>query len=292
MAAYSSLDLTELKALAVQYGVRFNRAEQVKGGMANTSYLLDDSHILSVLNNHDEASANELAGIVAHVSSHGVETPELIERLEGGTVTSAGATPVILRPFIPGIPLSERPDQRPADIGELLAKIHTVPPLSGFRSRLRRIPASWRNDLAGHSCADLVAAIETAEAFEASGAFERDAFVFTHGDLFPDNIIERPDGSLVPIDWEAAAMDSALFDLGITLVTAASAKDGFSDARVGTMIDGYRRMRVFDWDDELILKAGKYATAMLAFSRFMRHHIRFPNPAMHDSYKEMLAFAR
>ncbi len=292
MADYSLLNEGELRRLATEFGVTFTRSAQIKGGMANSSYLLDDVYVLSVLNNHDWASANELAGIVAHVSAHGVKTPGLMARLDGGTVARFGGMPVILRPYVAGVPLSERGNLRLGDVGALLASIHMVPPLDGFRSRLRRIPASWRNDLSGQSCADLIAAMETAEVFEATGIFEREAFVFTHGDFFPDNIIERPDGELVPIDWEAAAMDSALFDLGIALVTAATPEDGFRGASVQQMIEGYLRVRRVAWDDELIFGAARYAAVMLGFARFVRHNVRFPNTAMKDGYKEMLALAQ
>jgi homoserine kinase type II len=292
LADYSLLDEGDLRELAAEFGVTFMRAARVKGGMANSSYLLDGTYILSVLNNHDLVSANELAGIVAHVNAHGVTTPGLIARRDGGTVARFGDVPVILRPYVAGVPLSERSDLRGGDVGALLAGIHMVPPLDGFRSRLRRIPAAWRDDLAGQSCPDLVATVEAAEAFEATGVFEHETFVFTHGDFFPDNIIEQPDGELVPIDWEAAAMDSALFDLGIALVTAATREEGFHSGRARLMVDGYARVRGVAWDEALVLGAARYAAAMLGLARFVRHNVRLPNAAVKDSYREMLALAK
>ncbi|MGR7002442.1 phosphotransferase family protein [Yinghuangia aomiensis] len=60
------------------------------------------------------------------------------------------------------------------------------------------------------------------------------ADVVCHGDLFMDNLVERPDGSLAVIDWETASIDDPVFDLGMAAVGLCQSPEGTASTPPGS----------------------------------------------------------
>ena len=113
--------------------------------------------------------------------------------------------------------------------------------------------------------------------------------VLTHGDLYPDNLIVRPDGGLSVIDWETASLDDPLLDLGMALVGLAEVGGQLDSDRVRAVLDGYSSVRPLDsGDTELLPSMAEHAALIIAFHRYYRHNVRFPNPAQAHRYKEMV----
>ena len=136
-------------------------------------------------------------------------------------------------------------------LGAFLGRVHRVlPPMQEWRR-----PPSWPDDWAGmiptqpgpsalwtQSLRDTVPLLDAASSLCAAGAAEQVPLVRTHRDLHSHNVIERPDGHVVVIDWDAASTQRPDWEL----VEAALELSGYlagtpSRPVVDAFVGAYRR---------------------------------------------------
>jgi Ser/Thr protein kinase RdoA (MazF antagonist) len=110
----------------------------------------------------------------------------------------------------------------------------------------------------------------------------------THGDFFPDNIVVQSDGSMAILDWEHAAADFPVVDLGFAIAGMANEDGLFSAERMTTFLRGYASSRPLQTEDIEHLRATTiYAAAIMGFLRYVRSHIFFPETAANCRHLEM-----
>jgi len=297
MATYTNLDLVDLPAVTAYYGIELSAAEPLKGGFANSSFCLncaEGDFVLTALDNHDPQSAAQLARWTRLLFRAGLPTAEVIAGMDGKDTLVAGERPFILKKMIPGHVVDPLPpDQMPA-AGRLLARLHGISdPDLDLPVGTRRLSESYRALIEGFPdqafvkwLTDHLAEIDRKEA-----AHHRDK-VPVHGDLFADNLIVGPDGSLSIIDWETVTLDDPLLDLGMAAVGICQDEAGcLSMERLCLLLQGYCDERplgeesLADLPLEII-----HAAVIIAFHRYYRHNVRFPNPDCRDFYKAMIGF--
>lgn len=121
------------------------------------------------------------------------------------------------------------------------------------------------------------------------GAGRRD--VVTHGDLFDDNLIVRPDGGLAILDWETVSLDDPLLDLGMAAVGLTREDGLLVYERLNALVSGYVEISPLSEDELTALPSEiEHAALIIAFHRYYRHNIRFPDPAHSTIHTEMVTF--
>src|ERR1700716_2485351 len=86
MAAYTKLDAAELSRVLLEYGLECDSSTHMASGYANTSYLMSCEGaelVLTVLDNHDEASAGTLVRLLDHLEAHGVAVGPVVKTASG-----------------------------------------------------------------------------------------------------------------------------------------------------------------------------------------------------------------
>ena len=231
MATYTNLDLVDLLAVTAHYGIELSAAEPLKGGFANSSFHLncaEGNFVLTALDNHDAQSAAQLARWTRLFFRAGLPTAEVIAGADGEDTLVAGERPFILKRMIPGQVVEPLPLGQMPTAGKLLARLHGISdPDLDLRVGTRRLSEAHRALIEGFPdqafakwLTDHLNEIDRKEA-----AHHRDK-VPVHGDLFADNLIVGPDGSLSIIDWETVALDDPLLDLGIAAVGVCQDEEG------------------------------------------------------------------
>ena len=62
--------------------------------------------------------------------------------------------------------------------------------------------------------------------------------------------------------------------------------------RINRLVRGYQSVRpLIELESDLLFDATIYASAMLAFHRFVRHNVRYPDPAKRDLHRELVYLA-
>ncbi|MET8406426.1 phosphotransferase [Streptomyces sp900116325] len=120
-------------------------------------------------------------------------------------------------------------------------------------------------------------------------AFGQDRAVI-HGDFSASNLVLGDHISV--IDWETATWDDPLLDIGMALVSIAPIGTRYDPVRASAFLSGYRESGEDNgMQDQDLLDAIEHAALILAFHRYNRHHLRFPDPSKQNLYKEAVNFA-
>jgi len=299
VATYTSLDTLDLPTITRHYGLGTPAAKPLKGGAANSSFLLEttqgDSFVLTALDNHELDSARHLAGITRAFADAGLPTAHVVANLDGQDITVVDGHRFLLKKLIPGQVADPLPIELLPAAGGILARLHGLPAQGlDLPVGTRRLSPHHQDLIADFPdrefadwLTDRLATITRHEADHQRGA------VPIHGDLFADNLIVGPDGSLSIIDWETASLDDPLLDLGMAAVgLCQDAKGLLSTDRVHQLLQGYAAQRPLSDEDLAELPTEiVHAALIIAFHRYYRHTIRYPNPERATYHRPMMEFA-
>lgn len=297
VATYTRVHDIDTAQINAMYGLDRLTLAPLTGGAANSSFKATTPHgafVMTILDNHGHASAHRLAAHTEAMFELGMPTAEVVRNIEGDPVSIIGDRPVLLKRWIPGsVPDRLSGDQLIA-AGGLLARLHGLPPV-----RIPDLPAGTRRLSPVH-----LAAIDEFPDREFADWLQRgladvqadedrlgDEAVICHGDVFADNLIVRPDGTLALIDWETVSLDGAVLDLGMTLLGLANTNGTLDRDKADPIVTGYTRQRPLT-EAQLAALPGEieHAALIIAFHRYYRHNVRFPDPAKSHMHIEMIGF--
>lgn len=118
-----------------------------------------------------------------------------------------------------------------------------------------------------------------------------EVLVLTHGDLFADNVIVRPDCTLAVIDWETLSLDRPFLDVGMAVVGLARVGTTLPLDRLHDLVAGYSDARQLTVEQDHLLVEVLHAAIITAYHRYYRHVIRYPDERLQGTYHEIWEFA-
>ncbi|MCK9900540.1 phosphotransferase [Frankia sp. Cpl3] len=299
MANYTTADQVDLDTVSQHYGLADIQISPLRGGAANSSFhLFSDSgeFTLTVLDNHNISSARRLAAHTQTVFGLGIPTTEVVPTIAGDLVAALGSRPTILKRWISGevrdpLPLSLLPAA-----GNILASIHQLTAqaagLSDVPSETRRLSpvdeaaiSQFMDENFGGWLSEQMKKVHALE--EERKGIKR----IVHGDLFADNIIVGENGQLSVLDWETISLDDPLLDLGMAIVGLGQRDGLLATDRMDLLISGYREVEELNESDLVALPIEIVNAALIiAYHRYVRHNIRFPDPSKSGIHVEMIKF--
>jgi Ser/Thr protein kinase RdoA (MazF antagonist) len=275
MAMVFKTELTESHGVAIarEFSLGPVVCGYIDGGARNSTYLLSgprNSYVATVLESQNHASAEAYGAFLHEVARCGISTPPPIKTRAGRWVYLVENKPVIVTPFVEGKNAGFLSDAELFELGVLLARVHLSRVSCDIPPTLRIGPSdlSWLTQAKDNPFSRwaLRQHARTADVAEEEGPRSP-----THGDPFRDNIVVAPDGALVLIDWEDAALDRPVFDLAQAALAHGGGLDTVVD-RVECLLAGYNsdRSRGAISIDEA-LRAALYAGLVVAYGRYRRH---------------------
>lgn len=296
MADYTHLTNEEIAEVCRCYGLDYRRSLHIDGGMANSSYLVhctQGDYVLTVLDNHDAASARRLVDLMGYLVSCGVPTSMPVADLHGEYLAMHGDHPIIIKHHLPGMCVRELPDSFLPAAGALLAAVnllHPEPARFGLR-RGRRLPADTAEMLEQFADQDFARWLNEQLQRAQLPSPDDNLASLVHGDVCSDNIVVGPGETLALLDWETAVIDLPVVDLGMAVFGLCRSDGQFRPDRAVALIEGYQRAHVLcAAEHELLLPATVYAALLIGYHRYVRHHIRYPAPARQHLYREIPPF--
>ncbi|MFB6548390.1 phosphotransferase [Streptomyces sp. NPDC056405] len=300
MAHYTTADQIDLSSVADRYGLTGVSLTVLSGGAANSSFRLacdQGEYVLTSLDNHDEDTANTLARHTRAFRRLGLPTSEVVPATDGSLIVPVGDRLLVLKRWIAGTVEQPLPLALLSEAGSLLARLHAlVPDADG----LDDVPVGSRRLSAEHLAsvpdfADQEFAQWLTSRLDRVRGAEADSHrppCLIHGDLFDDNVIVRDDGGLSVLDWETVSLDDPLLDLGMAAVGLAQDEVGLLDTeRLYALLDGYEKLRPLATVDRAMLPLEiEHAALIIAFHRYHRHNVRFPNPERATYHRAMVRF--
>jgi homoserine kinase type II len=299
MATYSTLEPPDVARLAEMYGFGLTDVRPLDGGMATSSFTAQAPRgkvVVSILDNQDDAQAVCLAQTTDRMYRENVPTCEVVRRLDGGLLAPIRGKSVIVKTYLPGRTLGQLPDELLPAATEMLGRIHRVDPAGlDVPVGLRRLSPALRQIIDDFPNREHAAWLRRRLArldryFPPEDDPRRDRWRLIHGDFTPSNIVVSDGGQQMwTIDWETVTVDDPMLDCGMSAMNMCVVDNRLSPHRLKLFAEGYRRAGC-SFEDDRIRPSVEYAAVIVAFHRYRRHNIRFPNPARRDYYRLMVDF--
>ena len=297
MARYTTLSPTELDRIVSQYPIGTPlKLEEIPGGFGNSNFKLtttDDEFLLKICDEKDPAELNMQIALLQHLHQHAYPTVYPILTKDQKPLTHETFGSVMLYPFLQG----EEPHPSPntlAQLGEALAKLHCIPPISGlprFAMGISQMTPFFKEvqgtQFATHPFVEsLKSQLESMEP-------QLNAPLPTgllHGDLFLDNTLFDGDEMVAILDFEEGCYDTLLIDVGMTLIGSCYTPQHQLDIEAAKrFLNAYNASRPLTESEWRYLDCFvHYAALSIAFWRFRQFNIRRPNPHRTNTYQEMI----
>jgi Ser/Thr protein kinase RdoA (MazF antagonist) len=203
-------------------------------------------------------------------------------------VSTPGGSGVLVTRFVEGTP----PDQSERTLralGEVLGRLNTLPegtggvardagslhhysPAGGGPRREIDAAASWLDEVEDKVPAKNRAPFDLLrKQLVAADDCHGLPLALVHPDPVPKNVIAKPDGGLVMVDWTGAGRGPRLVPLALLIWASAAGKDGWSLDRVDPVVAGYCS-RVSLGREELARLANVMRVRPLIFACRRYHH--------------------
>jgi homoserine kinase type II len=297
LANYSTLEPSDVTQLEEMYGFEMAPLIPLAGGMATSSFTTETARgrlVVSILDNQDEAGALRLAEITEHMWRQNVPTCEVVRRLDGALISAVRGKSVLVKRFLPGETRGQLPDELLPAAAEMLGRIHsTGAPRLDIPVGLRRLSPALRQIIGDFPNREHALWLRQRlrhldRFFPPENDPRRSRWTLIHGDFTPSNIVVCGE-KMWTIDWETVTIDDPMLDCGMSVMNMCVADDHLSPRRLKLFAEGYRRSGL-PFEDDRIRPSVEYAAVIVAFHRYRRHNIRFPNPERKDYYRLMVDF--
>lgn len=297
MPQYTSLSNEELSEIIQHYDIgKPIKLEDIQGGYGNSNFKLTTTKGTFLLKICDEKNVDQLkmqVGLLDHLQQHAYPTVYPILQKDDEALLTSNNYHVMIYPFLNGgTPLPSH--QVLTQIGEALAKLHSIPPqpdLPCFPMGISEIipfqDEVKNTQFSGHPFLTwLKSELEWIE----PEIKKQLPTGLLHGDLFLDNTLFDVDNLIAIIDFEEVCYDKMMIDIGMTIIGCCYIADNQLDlVSVNGFLESYNAIREMtdeEWDslDTYV----HYAALSIAFWRFRQFNIRHPNESSADKYFEMI----
>lgn len=297
MARYTTLSSSELAHTVAQYAIGTPlKLEEVHGGFGNSNFKLtttDGEFLLKVCNEKGSAELKMQISLLEHLHDHAYPTVYPILTKDQKPLTHETFGSVMLYPFLQG-KQPQSSSNTLAQLGEALAKLHRIPPISGlpcFAMGISQIAPFFKEvqgtQFATHPFVEsLKSQLESMEP-------QLDVPLpmgLLHGDLFLDNALFDGDQMVAVLDFEEGCYDTLLIDVGMTIVGCCyTSQHELNIKAAHQFLDTYNAVRPLaesEWEhlDCFV----HYAALSIAFWRFRQFNILRPDAHRANTYQEMI----
>ena len=297
MARYTTLSPTEVAYIAAQYPIGTPlKLEEIAGGFGNSNFKLtttDGEFLLKICDEKDMGELNMQIALLQHLHEHAYPTVYPILTIDEKPLTHETFGSVMLYPFLQG----EQPQPSPntlAQLGEALAKLHCIPPISGlprFAMGISQMTPFFKEvqstEFAAHPFVkSLKLQLESIEP-QLTAPLPTGLL---HGDLFLDNTLFDGDEMVAILDFEEGCHDILLIDVGMTIIGGCyTSQHQLNPEAAQRFLDAYNALRPLTENEWKHLDCFvHYAALSIAFWRFRQFNIRRPDVHRANTYKEMI----
>jgi homoserine kinase type II len=253
VSVFTAVSRSDAEALLARYELGpIVDLQGIAAGIENTNYFLDTARGRFVLTLFEKLTAAELPfylGLMAHLSSRGVNCPAPVADREGQVLTTVNGRPACLVTRLRGNGVEVPSAMHCAAVGQALSSMHLAGADFGMQMENPRGPRWWHEAAARVECFLDVGQRELLRTELAYQDAVRAADLprgVIHADLFRDNVLFEDTRIGGLIDFYFACTDVWLFDVAVTLNDWCLAQDGTVDgACAKALLTAYRDVRPF-----------------------------------------------
>ena len=228
---------------------RIQSTDYQREGYSNRSYRVETKSGVFLFREFLQQSRRQVLqefALLSAVENHGCPVPRPISSLAGENLIAANGRLFALFPFIAG---AEPPlcNETARQVGRAAGHLSLINGVEGFDALLG---ASWMNAMEFMKSPAARALSEDEQLFirEESAYFQRALPTdlprgVIHGDLFPDNVLFEKDELVAILDFEEAADDTLVLDVGIAINGFCFINQELDRALMEAFLEGYESCR-------------------------------------------------
>lgn len=297
MARYTTLTSEELADIVAHYTIGTPvQFEEISGGFGNSNFKLtttDDTFLLKICDEKNLVELQMQIALLEHLRQHAYPTAYPILQKNGDALHVTPNYRVMIYPFLDGgMP---QPSQRVlTQIGEALAKLHRIPPLSElprFPMGIAQItPFLKEVKMTQFATHPFLVWLKSELEWIKPELNKPLPIGLLHGDLFLDNTLFDGNQMVAILDFEEGCRDTLLIDVGMTIIGCCyTAQHELDMASVHGFLNAYNTLRPLTDNEWNSLDCFvHYAALAIAFWRFRQFNIRHPDVRSADTYHEMI----
>jgi homoserine kinase type II len=261
----------------------------VPGGTDNTNYFVVTSRgsfVLTLLERIDDKASDFAAALAQHLFKNDIPCAPPLKQRDGTAFTTLKEKRVVLAPRLAGASRLEPSTEECAQVGDVLARIHTVAQKFDL-TRPNPYGYEWLKDAREKLSALLSSSQRSlfdAQLQELAQLKPTPASQIIHGDLFRDNVLFDAGRISGVIDLYFACNEHWLLDLAITVNDWCWRNEVFDLSKFTALSGAYRALRSFNkYERQCWPLFLRYAALRFWASRLIDQH--FPRSGQHVTSK-------
>ncbi len=264
-------------------------------GGYSTNYFIQNKtqkYILTICEDNTRQQTLSLTNLLIYLDKHHFQTNQVISTKNREYVLEHNGKPVYLKKFLEGEIVKRPTKQFIEHLVTRIAQLHDIPCpdviATGFPYGLLYVDEVISSDI-DHPYIEW---LKTKLKYLEASIPDQLPTGLVHGDIFPDNIIQKNGNLVAIIDFEEVSNYPLIFDLG-TAITGLLAIDNTIDMSYPkALIKGYQKMKSLKSIEKKSLNLFCiYAAVNTSIWRFLQFHVRFPIPEKSTHHQQMVDIA-
>ncbi len=296
MTLYTNLTSREIAEFAKTYSIgKVRNYYPMKRGYTNSNYFIQTNHqkyILTICEDKTPQQTRTLMNLLNHLHQHLFQSNQVIASKNDEYVLQYNDKPVYMKKFLEGEVVEKPTVQFIEHLGTRIAQLHNIKIpddiTTAFPYGLSYFAEITSIDL-DHPYIEW---LKTKSNYLHKSIPDQLPTGLVHGDIFPDNIIQK-DGNLgAIIDFEEVSNYPFIFDLGMATTGIFADYNVIDLCFPKALVKGYQKVRMLEpLEKELLKLFTFYGAVATSFWRFRQFHIRFPTPEKSTHHQYMVDIA-
>ena len=295
MAAYTELQENDIGEIASRYDLTILDYEPIVAGASSSNYLLraqQGSYVLTVFDDKTFALTVEQGRLLSLLKEYAFPTTRPLVAVNGKIVIMHKARPVMIKEYVAGQVVPYPDETMLYQVGTAMAKLHQVP-WPDFLSNRRPYGVRKFSSIQGQNIdreyeSWITKRLPYLEQRKPQGLPRG----LIHGDLFYDNVLFDGTRLTAIIDFEDAACDDKVFDLGMGIVGLCRKGQRVVPEKARALVKGYEQIRDLEEGEKKALQLYvEYAAATVSCWRYWKYHIAAQSVENADKHWQMVRVA-
>jgi homoserine kinase type II len=296
MVYYTELTKKEI----ANFGELFNLGHveyfhPLEGGFSNSNFLLiteKGKYVLTICEDRTLEQVRPLMALLQHLEAHNFHTSELLKSSNGEFLLEVDNKPVYLKSYIEGLVPMNLSLASLEHLGKMIAKLHKIQIFESIPDAYSYWSDYFTEVTTTSPSHPYVDWLHQKTQFFKEHLPNDLPRGLVHGDIFADNLVEKKNGNLIIIDFEAVSHSPFIFDIGMALIGVCSQKNHISFRKVKALIKGYQQERELNQKEKNCLKLFTiYSATALSAWRFQQFELKFPALKTFKSYQHVVDIA-
>jgi len=295
MAALRQLQESDIRAIADSYNLTIIDSEPIAAGASSSNYLLraqQGSYVLKVFDDKTFALTVEQGRLLSLLKEYAFPSPRPLLAVNGEIATEYNDKSMMMKEYVVGRVCRYPNKTMLHQVGTAMAKLHQVP-WPGFLSigqpyGVQKLPSIQGQKIDTEYEDWIAKRLRYLEQQRPQGLPRG----LVHGDIFYDNVLFEGTRLKAIIDFEDAAYEDKVFDLGMAIVGLCGGRQGVVLEKARALVKGYEQIRELEEAETRALQLYvEYAATTVSCWRYWKYYVDVPSVENADKHRQMVRVA-